>query len=168
MLQSADVLILDEPTNDLDIATLDLLEEGLQSFPGALVVVTHDRYLLDKLCNQVLVLGEGAPTFYTDYEQWQAAREVTETLSVATKPLAPAPPPVRGLSTAERRELAQMEASISAAEERVAEIERTMSLPEVVTDATRLQELWNALPDAKAEVDRLYARWEELEAKRGT
>ncbi len=76
MLQPADILLLDEPTNDLDIPSLDVLEEGLTEFPGALVLVTHDRFLLDRVCNQVLVLMDGARsnTLPTMNSGWPCSR----------------------------------------------------------------------------------------------
>ena len=75
MLQPADVLLLDEPTNDLDIPSLELLEESLADFPGALVLVTHDRSLLDRLCTDILGLdGEGGAHIFSDYTQWTAAQ----------------------------------------------------------------------------------------------
>ena len=71
MRQPADILLLDEPTNDLDIPSLDVLEESLCEFPGALVLVTHDRFLLDRVCNLVLGFdGEGRTEYFADYEQW--------------------------------------------------------------------------------------------------
>src|SRR5208283_3684181 len=75
MLQPADVLILDEPTNDLDIATLDVLENSLDEFSGALVLVTHDRYLLDRISTEILALdGRGNANMYADLAQWEQAR----------------------------------------------------------------------------------------------
>src|SRR5258706_14038804 len=76
MLEPADVLLLDEPTNDLDIPSLEVLEESLESFPGAIVLVTHDRYLLDRLCSDLLALdGKGNVNLYADLSQWEAAQE---------------------------------------------------------------------------------------------
>lgn len=168
MLQSADLLVLDEPTNDLDLASLGSLEEGMESFPGALVLVSHDRYVLDKVCNQVLVLGEGAPGFYADYTQWAELRRAAQAPTPSPKTTKPTPTAPRpGLSASERRELSKMEETILTAEERVAEIEARMNDPEVATDAAELQRLWSdELPKAKAEVERLYARWEELESRK--
>src|SRR6266498_3405350 len=75
MLRPADLLVLDEPTNDLDIPTLDVLEESLLEFPGALVLVTHDRYLLDRISTQILALdGRGGTQYFADYAQWEANR----------------------------------------------------------------------------------------------
>jgi ABC transport system ATP-binding/permease protein len=174
MMRPADVLILDEPTNDLDIPTLDLLEESLEAFTGALVIVSHDRYLLDKICNQVLILDDAGaePKYYSDYEQWQTVRKEAatpqKTLRNAVVPL-PAKPTTNTLSASERRELNLIEETIQNAEAEVVRIEAMMLEPEVASNAARLQEIWNTvLPVAKAEVDRLYARWEELETKRSS
>src|SRR5262249_45127499 len=74
MLQAADVLVLDEPTNDLDIPTLEVLEANLGDFPGALVLVRHDRFLLDRLSRVLLALdGEGGREFYAELSQWEQA-----------------------------------------------------------------------------------------------
>jgi ABC transport system ATP-binding/permease protein len=173
MLQPADLLILDEPTNDLDLASLGSLEEGIESFPGALILVSHDRFVLDKVCNQVLVLGEGAPNFYADYTQYTEIRAAAlapppkeKAPKAVAAPVAPAAPKA-ALSTNERRELSKIEETIFAAEEKVAEIEAKMLLPEIATNAAELQRLWGEeLPKAKAAVERLYARWEELESRK--
>ena len=173
MLQPADVLVLDEPTNDLDIPTLQVLEDALADFSGALVLVTHDRYLLDRVCDRLLALdGLGGATFVGDCAQWerrvaeQAAARSGEAGRAAKPPSAPARPrPVR-LSTAERRELSTIEDEIVAAEGVAADLERMLADPAVGSDAGRLRECWEALREAKARVDRLYARWQELEEKR--
>ncbi len=169
MLQPADVLILDEPTNDLDIPTLEVLEDSLLSFPGALVLVTHDRYLLDRVSTNLLALdGRGGAAYFTGLAQWEAAQKPPPVAApvAAMRPKAAAPAPNR-LSTAERRELGQMESKIEAAEGAVAALERQLEDPAVASNAVRLQEVWNALPDARDQVLALYARWEELEAKKG-
>ncbi len=175
MLQPADLLILDEPTNDLDLASLGSLEEGMESFPGALILVSHDRFVLDKVCNQVLVLGEGAPNVYADYTQYTESRaaalappakEKAPKAAAAPAPTAPAAPKV-ALTTNERRELSKMEETIHAAEQKVADIEAKMLIPAIATNAAELQRLWGEeLPKAKTAVERLYARWEELESRK--
>src|SRR4051812_48062817 len=92
MLQPADVLILDEPTNDLDIATLDVLEMSLEQFPGALVLVTHDRYLLDRVSTEILALdGKGNAKMFAALAQWEAALEESNDLVVEKKARARAP-----------------------------------------------------------------------------
>ncbi len=168
MLQPADVLILDEPTNDLDIPTLEVLEDSLLSFPGALVLVTHDRYLLDRVSTDLLALdGRGGSAHFTGLSQWEAAQKPAPIAAPApARPKAAASVPSR-LSTSERRELGQIEAKIEAADEAVAALERQLEDPKVASDAALLHEVWNALPTARDQVSALYARWEELEAKKG-
>ena len=169
MLQPADVLILDEPTNDLDIPTLEVLEDSLLSFPGALVLVTHDRYLLENVSTDLLALdGKGGARHFASLTQWQAAQTPPPSAApaAASRPKAPAPTANR-LSTAERRELGQIEGKIEAAEEEVAALERQLEDPKVASDAAKLHEVWEALPIAREKAAALYARWEELEARRG-
>jgi ATP-binding cassette subfamily F protein uup len=164
MLQPADLLVLDEPTNDLDIPTLDVLEESLLEFPGALVLVTHDRYLIDRVSTQILALdGRGGAEYFADYTQW-ASRPVARPVATAPSARGEARPSKR-LSYIEQRELDQMEASVLAAEEQLAEVTRRAEDPSVASDAAALQERFTKLSAAQAEVDRLYARWAELEAK---
>ena len=79
MLKAADVLLLDEPTNDLDIGSLEVLESSLMDFPGALVLVTHDRYLLDRVSRKILALdGRGEARYYADLAQWEMAQDEEE------------------------------------------------------------------------------------------
>jgi ATP-binding cassette subfamily F protein uup len=169
MLLPADVLILDEPTNDLDIPTLQVLEDSLATFPGGLILVSHDRFLLDNVSTEILALdGRGGSGFYTDYDQWKA--KLTTTGPVAASPArekTAAPPAAGRMSAAERREYKQIETQIANAEETVRLLKQRMEDPDVVTDAAKLQEAWAALPEAEAQVMTLYARWEELEAMAG-
>jgi ATP-binding cassette subfamily F protein uup len=170
MLHPADVLILDEPTNDLDIPTLEVLEDSLLSFPGALVLVTHDRYLLENVSTDLLALdGRGGAAHFASLDQWQAAQRPAPTAAPASAPRAksPAPAAAARLTTAERRELSQIEAKIEAADEALAELQRQMEDPVIASHAIKLQEVWNALPLAAEAVTALYTRWDELEAKRG-
>jgi ABC transport system ATP-binding/permease protein len=170
MLQPADVLLLDEPTNDLDIASLEVLEDSLAEFPGALILVTHDRYLLDRICTEILGLdGRGGASSFADLAQWTAAQErppETKTKPLAAKPV-PKPPtekPKR-LTHQEKQELAGMEAAILAAEEAVASREGEVQSAGNTSDHVRLHEACTALQEAQAAVERLYTRWAELEAK---
>jgi ATP-binding cassette subfamily F protein uup len=174
MLQPADVLMLDEPTNDLDIPTLDVLEESLLEFPGAIVLVTHDRWLLDRVSTQLLALdGTGKAEWFADLAQWETARE-RNTLLSAVPPSAhvkgdtgPRNRPARkGLSYAEQKEWDKMEASIEKAEAAVAACRTAAEDPAVMSDADALHTRYAALETARAAVERLYARWAELEAKR--
>ena len=165
MLQPADVLLLDEPTNNLDIPTLEILEESLEEFPGAIVLITHDRFLLDRLSDQLLALeGEGRAQFFADYAQWlQAQSSAMPTSAPKPTPAAPAAPSKK-LSYEERKELNRMESKIQKAETRVETIQEKLNDPTIMSDAERLAELVSELETAQAEVDRLYERWEELEA----
>jgi ATP-binding cassette subfamily F protein uup len=168
MLEPADVLVLDEPTNDLDIPTLEVLEESLSQFEGGLVLVTHDRFMLDRLSTVILALdGAGGVTTFADYAQWEAARMPTPREATA----APRAAPVRGrprtnrLGYLEQREWSGMEQAIVDAEAAVDACGRAADDPAIASDPVALQERFAALTSARAEVDRLYARWAELEAK---
>ncbi|HUY87398.1 MAG TPA: ABC-F family ATP-binding cassette domain-containing protein [Pirellulales bacterium] len=171
MLQPADILLLDEPTNDLDIPSLEVLEESLSQFPGAIVLITHDRYLLDRLSTMVLGLdGRGGAHMYADYQQWLAAQERARTAQPpAEKPRKPAAlareKPVK-LSYHEQRELAGIQDRIGAAERRVETLQQeAAALGDA--DYKQLTAKTSELHEAMQSVDELYRRWEELEAKRG-
>jgi ATP-binding cassette subfamily F protein uup len=171
MLRPADLLILDEPTNDLDIPTLEVLEESLLEFAGALVLVTHDRYLLDRVSTALLALdGRGGATLFADLAQWEASRKEREATDRpepgAATPAAPRRA-AKKLGYAEQREWESMEAAILAAEAEAARCHAAAEDPAIVTDAEALHRRTGALAEALAEVERLYARWAELESKRG-
>jgi ATP-binding cassette subfamily F protein uup len=173
MREPADLLILDEPTNDLDIPTLDVLEESLTTFEGGLVLVTHDRFMLDRVATGIVVLdGRGGAETFADYAQWDAAR-----LAGSRKTGSPPSPP-RGegekgkprkkLGYLEQRELDTMEATILEAETALESSRRAAEDPGIASDPAALQARYAALEAARAEVDRLYARWAELTAKGDT
>jgi ATP-binding cassette subfamily F protein uup len=169
MLQPADLLLLDEPTNDLDIPTLEVLEDSLTEFPGALVLVTHDRYLLDRVSTVVLGLdGRGGAQLFADYWQWEQAKMGQGDVPKAAKveiSAVKSPPVKKKLSYHEAREWEQMEARILEAEQMVEAIRAEMHSPEVVSDGPRLQACYARLQPAEDMVHALYARWAELEAK---
>jgi ATP-binding cassette subfamily F protein uup len=175
MLQPADLLILDEPTNDLDIPTLEVLEDGLAQFPGALVLVTHDRFLLDSVSTSILALGmdeQGRVERYADYAQWQAEAARSKAAAVAARAPAARPAPARApaqpkLSYREKQEWEQMEGTIARAEERLAACQSAVEDPAVASDAAALHARCADLEVARAEVERLYERWAELELKGG-
>ncbi|HEY3377033.1 MAG TPA: ABC-F family ATP-binding cassette domain-containing protein [Armatimonadota bacterium] len=172
MLQAADVLILDEPTNDLDIASLDVLEESLLDFPGTLILVTHDRYLLDRLCTELLALdGQGGAAQYAEFAQWERSQQ--QAVARVEKPAAVKAALTQKKSTTSRaftwketRELEGMEEAILTAEGALEALMQTLQDPAVLADHKRLHDTSAQLHTAEERVKQLYARWEELEAKR--
>ncbi len=173
MLQPADILILDEPTNDLDIPTMTVLEESLNEFPGALVLVTHDRYLLDSISDELLALdGKGSGAYYADYSQWERTERERQAAEAPVRKAAsktaskPYVAPLRRLSTAEMRELNEMEATIMKAEAEVEAKQAHFTDPALAADHKKLQAATAAFHFAQAHVTHLYARWEELELRR--
>jgi ATP-binding cassette subfamily F protein uup len=171
MLRPADLLLLDEPTNDLDIPTLELLEENLMDFAGALVLVTHDRYMLDRVSTTVLGLdGEGGAQVYADYSQWEQDRQSRasrkETRPPARQTVAVAAPAKKRLSYLEQREWEQIEERILNAEAELERFQSALQDPQVASDGQLLQQTYNQMQAAQARVDELYARWAELEDKR--
>jgi len=173
MLRPADVLLLDEPTNDLDIPTLEVLEESLLDFPGAVVLITHDRFLLDTVSTVLLGLdGHGGAHFFADYAQWEEAGEETERARAQAvkeerpvKTARPARTPVKKLTWKEQREWDGMEQAILTVELRLGDAQTRLEDPSVASDPGELQRRLAAVEEAQAEVERLYARWAELEAK---
>jgi ATP-binding cassette subfamily F protein uup len=186
MLRPAQLLVLDEPTNDLDLATLAVLEESLTGFPGAVMLVSHDRYFLDQVATTILAFdepgdggGEGGARVvpFASLEQWEAwraeqreaaasAKTAADRASPSSASAAAAAPAKKRLGYLEQREYDGIESSLATAEAArqaaVAESER----PENASDAARLVDLLRQIDERRAEVDRLYARWAELESKR--
>jgi ABC-type multidrug transport system ATPase subunit len=168
LIKDPDLLILDEPTNDLDIPTLEVLEDGLAEFEGGLVLVTHDRFMLDRLATAILALdGEGGAETFADYAQWEAARTAR---APAARQAAPEGRPrerprARRLTYREQREWEGIEQAILDAEATVAAGQRAAEDPAIASDPVALQARYAELEAARAAVDRLYARWAELDAK---
>jgi ATP-binding cassette subfamily F protein uup len=168
MREPADLLILDEPTNDLDIPTLEVLEESLAEFEGGLVLVTHDRFMLERVSNVILALdGEGGSETFADYAQWVAARAARTPDPRETPPAASARPRSRAkrLGYLEQREWDGMEQAILEAESALDACRRAAEDPGIASDPDALQSSYQALDAAQARVDQLYARWAELEGK---
>jgi ATP-binding cassette subfamily F protein uup len=167
MREPADLLIFDEPTNDLDIPTLEVLEDTLAEFPGGLVLVTHDRFLLERVSTLIVALdGRGGAVTFADYAQWETARRSTPAPSRAPgRVVAPRAPAPKRLGYHERREWEGMEEAILQAERALEACRHAAEDPAIAADPAALQARYAALEAARAEVDRLYARWAELEAK---
>ncbi len=177
MLQPADVLLLDEPTNDLDIPTLEILEESLLEYRGALVLVTHDRYMLDRVSTIVLGLdGLGGAERFADYSQWEvwqrAQLKGTTNLSSGNKraPTAAEAQPSGGkkkLSYHEVRELEVIEERIAEADRNLETRRTALEDPAVTSDPALLKTACIEMDQAQNALDRLYERWAELEKKKG-
>lgn len=170
MLSPADVLMLDEPTNDLDISSLDVLEESLSDFPGAIVLVTHDRFMLDRICTEVVGLdGKGQANGYANCDQWQAAQlrraKQLDQDSAATKPKRSGRKRRNGLIASEQKELRNMEETIQDAEQHVEQCRQALDDPKIASDYVETEKRFKELEAARQQVEVLYARWEELENK---
>jgi ABC transport system ATP-binding/permease protein len=178
MLQPADILLLDEPTNDLDIPTLEILEESLLEYQGALVLVTHDRFMLDRVSTIVLGLnGSGDAEDFADYAQWDAwqrSRKIRNMSDGAARshrsrsPAGEAQPaiPNKKLSYGEVREFASIEKRIAEAEQELHAKRAALEDPALRSDTIRLHRIAIQMGEAQKTVDDLYARWEELEQKK--
>ena len=162
MLKQADILLLDEPTNDLDIPTLESLEESLIDFPGAIVLITHDRCMLDRVCNCLLSLGDpNQITLYPDYAQWQASQK--NPVIPKSKENKPTPITKPKLSYLEQKEYQKIEKTIEDLEE---EVKQLNQLLETTTDAKDLTEICTQIALKENQIEQLYLRWQILEQKK--
>jgi len=169
MRRPADILMLDEPTNDLDIPSLQVLEESILDFPGAVVLVTHDRYLMNRVCDGVLgFCGQGRVIYFSDYEQWHTACRVSDKpekkVPAGKKAKKEKKTPGR-LSYMDQREYDGMEERIQQAEEEEQELLRIMDDPATATHPEKLADCWEKLEDIRRTIHKLYTRWDELEGK---
>lgn len=194
MLKKANILVLDEPTNDLDLATLEILQEVLQDFPGAILLVTHDRYFLSQVATEILAfhqdnISEKKLISFASFDQWESwyselslkikenkgPKEIKEIKEIKKeKELKdPGAGPGTGTGTTkkkklsfnEQKELDNMENTILEKEALLAELTNLSTSKEVIKNPTRLQEVTTQLSTCAAEVDRLYARWAQLTEK---
>ena len=167
MLQPADILLLDEPANDLDIPTLEVLEESLEEFPGAIVLITHDRFLMERLCDLLLYLdGDGGAEYFADYGQWLQYRKDRLPATSPSGETSQSPPNTKPqkLAYKERKELNRIEKQIEKAEGVADNLQRQLHDPGIMCDADRLAERYAEHQEAQKKVEQLYERWEELEA----
>lgn len=175
MLNESNLLVLDEPTNDLDITTLDLMQEMLQEYPGAVILASHDRYFLDQVSNLILGFARDPRTerpviekfaSLAQWEDWHDQLELDRADAAKAKAKgaagAAAKDQKRKLGFKEQRELDGMEATIEKAEKRLAELTAESGKPEVVSNASKLLEITSEMGTLEKEIARLYARWQEL------
>ncbi|OQW51015.1 MAG: ABC transporter ATP-binding protein [Proteobacteria bacterium SG_bin7] len=174
MLQDANVLVLDEPTNDLDIETLDILESALKDFPGAVILVTHDRYFMDSVANKILgfpIKGSARKELisFANYEQWEnwflleASKD-----PVTEKPSVDKAEKKQKLSFNEKFELENMEKNILKLEETLETLKKESESAEIQTNAKRLTEIHLEMAQLQENIDKKYERWSELEKKSGS
>jgi ATP-binding cassette subfamily F protein uup len=172
MLQTNQVLILDEPTNDLDIPTLDTLQASLQDFPGALIMVSHDRYFLDQVCDELYYFSpSGKLEKFSDLFQWQTwiqtqkvnkgSKNKAESATATTK-AAP-----KKLSFKEQHELDHMEANIHAAELLLTNLQSELGSPAIQSQYTKIQAIGVQIDEQQKKIASLYERWQKLSEKKG-
>ncbi|MES2800906.1 MAG: ABC-F family ATP-binding cassette domain-containing protein [Bdellovibrionota bacterium] len=178
MLTSAHVLILDEPTNDLDVETLDVLTECLADFPGAIILVSHDRFFLDQNTNELWAFTENAKgeiIKFADYYQWEswfrnegieAKKEGIAAAEAAAKaPAKPGSSSNKKLSYKETLEFETMEKNIGAKEAELTKVQADLDKSENQANHIKLQELSSLSATLEGEIAKMYSRWQELEAK---
>ncbi|MCX6988143.1 MAG: ABC-F family ATP-binding cassette domain-containing protein [Chlamydiae bacterium] len=165
MLKPADVLFLDEPTNDLDIPTLEVLEDSLKSFPGAVVLISHDRCLMDNTCTTILSLGGvNDPHFYSGYSQWekgQVSQIASKTSTLKEEKTSTSARPKK-LSYHEQKELEGMGKSIEEAEKK---LEILLQASQSNQDPSKAADIYHQLSQAQEILENLFIRWQELENK---
>jgi ATP-binding cassette subfamily F protein uup len=177
MLRPADVLVLDEPTNDLDFETLNVLQEALQSFEGAVLLVSHDRYFVDQVATQIVAFHtapseRGRVTMFADLHQWQSwhtgqveqARARPEAVSGKGEAAANGGAKRKKLSYKDQRDWETLEVRILEAEAALEVLERQASQPGVGSDVARAMDLHASTEAKRTEIEQLYVRWAELEA----
>jgi ATP-binding cassette subfamily F protein uup len=170
MLKTADILILDEPTNDLDIPSLEVLEDSLEDFPGALILVSHDRMMLDSVSTQILALdGKGGAEFFADYAQCEQVFErFFPSPETKSQPAEKKPSQTKlrvNLSTAEKRELASLPEKIEQSEANISALDKEMEKPNIASNYVKLHELIDQKKTLQLELEKFFTRWEELESK---
>src|SRR5690606_19636923 len=142
-------LFFDEPTNDLDISTLEILEEAFTEYPGAIVLVTHDRYLIDRCSTHILGLGNPQGQIFGSYEQWEAAQNSTGNSQKQKQKLSPA----------EKKELDSIEKDIMKAEKIVEQMQNELSSEKLTNDPKAMHEHCEKLSIQQKKVEGLYNRW---------
>ncbi len=170
MTSEADIILLDEPTNDLDIESIEVLEESLQEFPGAIVLVSHDRAFLNSIATEVIGFNETTHNceIYGDYEQWLKDTTTKAKPIKIKKKTTPKKQSKTKLSYKEKQELAAMEDDIQEAEDHLATCHKKVNDPAITSNPEQLTQWCNDLTASQEKVDNLYSRWDELEEKKSS
>lgn len=166
LLEPADILLLDEPTNDLDIQTLDVMEESLLEFNGAIILITHDRFLIDRVCNSIISLeNKNQISIFSDYAQFEASKK--EVINVKTEKSKPKKeePNKEKLTFSEKKEYDGIEGKISNLEKEISNFSALLNQEDVLADKERLDAVCKKISILELEVEKLYLRWNELDKK---
>ena len=167
MRTPADILLMDEPTNDLDIPTLDILEESLTDFPGAIVLISHDRYLIDRLCDLLLYLDDyGNVKFFADYHQLLQYQQNEKSLPSAQNKNIPSQQKANQINRLRQKEINRIENQIEKTETAIHTLKSEMEKPENISNPSKLEALYTDLQNAEQKLDQYYSRWEQLEAEK--
>jgi len=173
MLEPCDILLLDEPTNDLDILSLEVLEQSILEFAGAVIIVSHDRYLMDRVCHKLLYLDpDKGAKFYKDFNQILKTRLAAEE-QVKKPPQKKSPEKKEtkkkiSFSYKDKYELEHIEEHILEGEELVLELTKKIQESHVIKDQVLMTDVCSQLDKAESTVQELYLRWEVLEDKKTT
>jgi ATP-binding cassette subfamily F protein uup len=168
MLTPCDLLLLDEPTNDLDILSLEVLEDSIQQFAGAVIIVSHDRYLMDKVCHKILYLDPKAEArFFKDFNQIMNFRKTLGEKSKKIKKLTNSKKqPSKTFSYKDKYELEHIEEKIVDAEAEVQLLSDKIQEPEIIRNPEKMKKYCSLLKLSQEKAQDLYKRWEDLEDKK--
>ena len=168
MLAPCDLLLLDEPTNDLDILSLEVLEDSIQQFPGAVIIVSHDRYLMDRVCHKILYLDPNAEArFFKDFHQIMTYRQTLgEKPKKIKKSAENKKQPFKTFSYKDKYELDHIEEKILAAEAEIKSLSDKIQQPEIIRNPEEMKTCCSLLEQSQKQAQSLYERWEDLEAKK--
>jgi ATP-binding cassette subfamily F protein uup len=171
MLNEAKILVLDEPTNDLDIETLDVLQNCLTDFEGGIILVTHDRYFLDQVATEIVAFPPFGSDLqglikFADLSQWERWREENQPIKESKKIRKEddTQKKKKRMSYNDVRELSLMEGKIQKAEEKLSNLQAEVSQADIQSNAKKLTEIYRQIAETQEEVEKLYLRWSELEA----
>lgn len=174
MTRKAQLMILDEPTNDLDFETLEVLKQSLINYDGAVILVTHDRTFLDEVCDDILYFPEEASGHkelirFASFLQWQDWKKAPDSVKLVpmekTSETAPVKSKSAKLSFKEQREYETIEAVVLEKESQLTALQKEVEMPEVASDSSKLLILSKNIQELEVEIEKLYARWQELEAR---
>ncbi|NGX55936.1 MAG: Energy-dependent translational throttle protein EttA [Candidatus Anoxychlamydiales bacterium] len=166
LLEPSDVMLLDEPTNDLDIQTLDVLEESLLDFEGSIILITHDRFLIDRVCNSIISLGnKDQISVFSDYAQFEASKKNV----INSKDEKPKQKKVGSnipkLTFSEKKEYKGIEGNINNLEQEISNLNNLLNQEDVIANKEHLESVCRELSVLQLEVEKLYLRWNELDNK---